>query len=84
MPDICYVSEVDEPIKIIERPDGQERMLIMRRSDGHYTFRHQWVERIDGADSWGPMGLDCGIYDSIDTAEAEAMQRTKWLKAGFH
>lgn len=35
-------------------------------------------------DYWGPQGLDCGIYDTADTAETEAMQRVGWLKAGFH
>lgn len=29
-------------IKTFESPDGKERVLILRRSDGCYTFRRQW------------------------------------------
>jgi len=33
---------------------------------------------------WGPMSIDAGVYDSVDTAEAEARQRVAWLKDLFH
>lgn len=71
------------PIKILEHRDAQQRIVIVRREDGLYTYRHQWAAP-DSVSSWGAMGPDCGVYDSSDTAEAEAMQRTDWLKENFH
>jgi hypothetical protein len=38
--------------------------LIMRRADGNFTYRIQTAG--------GSPGADCGIYDSAETAEAEA------------
>ena len=76
-------------VKVFESPEGDERVLICRRSDGLFTFRRQ--RRSDDPlvagseeEAWGPPGLDCGIYDSADTAETEAMQRVPWLKGQFH
>jgi hypothetical protein len=77
---------MDAWIKILERSDGQERVVISRRADGVYTYRHQLIdpERANDEDPWGRPGPECGLYDSSDTAETEAMQRVEWLKAGFH
>jgi hypothetical protein len=65
----------------LESPDGTERVLIMQRPDGAFTYRRQW--RFEEG-RWSSPGPDCGIYDSIDTAEREARQRIPWLKAQFH
>jgi hypothetical protein len=67
-------------LKTFERADGQERVLIMLRTDGAYTYARQWME----VDGWGKPGPDLGLYDSADAAETEAMQRVDWLKASFH
>jgi hypothetical protein len=72
-----------EPIKILLRRDGQQRVVVIRRADGLYTFRYQWAAPNVNA-PWGPMGPDCGVYDSVDTAETEAMLRTDWLNESFH
>jgi hypothetical protein len=76
-------------IKTLESPDGNERVLISQRADGHYTYRRQWrstdsqFKNVD-EEGWGPPSEDCGIYDSADTAETEARQRVLWLKRQFH
>jgi hypothetical protein len=67
-------------IREIAHPSGACRVLLICRADGHFTYRSQ--ER-DGMD-WGPMSLDLGVYDSVDTAEMEARQREAWLKDLFH
>jgi hypothetical protein len=77
---------MSEEILILEQADGKERLLIVRRLDGAFTYRRQWrnlqalcsEEASDNA--WGPAGPDCGIYDSAETAETEARQRVPWLK----
>ena len=78
---------MDRPIKFLTKSDGTQRVAIYVRADGRFTYRFQWAEprAVVGPDPlWGPMGPDCGIYDSADSAEDEAMQRVAWLKAGFH
>jgi hypothetical protein len=86
-------------VKTLESSDGRERVLISRRPDGTYTYQRQWRsaalpnrdpdnpivranEEREGA--WGPLGPDCGIYDSADTAETEARQRVPWLRQQFN
>jgi hypothetical protein len=73
---------------ILESPDGTERVLILKRPDGAFTYRRQWLSEkprpVDGEEKWSQPGPDCGIYDAADTAETEARQRVPWLKAQFH
>lgn len=64
---------IEQTIKIIER--HKSRVCIVRRADGRFTFRTQG----SSGDGWGPMGLDCGIYDSAETAESDARLRVWWL-----
>ncbi len=71
-----------QTVKILERPDGSERVVIVRRADGNFTYQKQWREITDGEVTWDA-GLDLGIYDSPETAEQEARLRTQWLRAGF-
>ena len=61
-------------IRIFER--GQNRVLIVQRSDGRYTYRMQLRQ----ADGWGAAGPDCGIYVSAEMAESEAHARVWWLR----
>ena len=51
-------------------------IVIVRRADGVYSFRHiaRGDPRVDGKP--GPY---CGLYDSVDTAETEARSRYPWL-----
>ena len=62
-----------------ERPDGRERIVVVRRSDGLTTYRKQSKEA--GSDAWGVAGPDCGLYDGEDSAIAEAEARVWWLAA---
>jgi len=62
-----------QTVKIIER--RRSRVHIVRREDGACTYRQQWSD----GDGWGPIGLDSGIYDSVETAESEARLRVWWL-----
>lgn len=82
-------------VKILESPDGLERVIIAERSDGHFTYRRQWrsgaatdasilTDAPFGESGWGTTGPDCGIYDSPETAEMKAHQRVPWLKLQFH
>ncbi len=81
-------------VKVFEKSDGRERVLISCRPDGSYTYQRQWLWAglpnvepdspiVDAgeerSDAWGPPGPECGIYDSADTAESEARQRVPWL-----
>ena len=70
----------EEVVREIAHPDGERRVLLIRRIDGRFTYR--WQER-EGLD-WGPMSVDVGIYDSADTAETKARQQESWLKDLFH
>ncbi|MBO9709653.1 MAG: hypothetical protein J7521_15725 [Caulobacter sp.] len=62
-----------------ERPDGKERIVVVRRSDGLTTYRKQ--SKHTESDAWGVTGPDCGIYDDESTARAEAEARVWWLAA---
>ncbi len=60
----------------LTRPDDKERILVVRRGDGLFTFRKQFR---DSAGRWGAAGPDLGLYDSLDTALEEAKARVWWL-----
>jgi hypothetical protein len=94
---ISRLAHMNSNVKILESPDGLERVIIAERSDGHFTYRRQWrseAARFDSGASisadtlgeigWGATGPDCGIYDSPDSAEMEARQRVPWLRMQFH
>jgi hypothetical protein len=70
----------EEIIKEIADGSGDRRVLIVRRTDGRFTYRKQ--ERLD--DGWSPPTIDAGVYDSAETAEMEARQRISWLRNLFH
>jgi hypothetical protein len=77
-------------LKILERSDGCERVLLVIRNDGNYTFQRQWWsgafesgrDLSDGKlNTWSAPGPDCGIYESIEGAEQEARLRIDWLQS---
>ena len=55
---------------------GNNRVHILRRSDGAYTYRHQFREKGE----WGALGPVAGFYDSLETAEAEIRARVWWMR----
>jgi hypothetical protein len=61
-------------------PDGENRVVIVRRQDGRFTYRRQSRTR----DGWTSPTIDAGVYESPETAETEARQRVAWLRALFH
>jgi hypothetical protein len=65
----------DVVVKVIEGPNA--RVQIVQRGDGAFTYRTS----ARGLDGWSASGPDLGIYDSADTAEAEARRRVWWLAA---
>jgi hypothetical protein len=74
-------------------PDGQTRVLIVRRSDGAFSYRIQgrenpryknwgdspWPDGFEREAGWNPPGPCCGIYDTAETAAWEALCRVEWL-----
>ena len=60
------------------RPDERERVLVMQRADGLFTYKRQWS---DQQGKWGALGVPCGLYESPETAAAEARDRIWWLRA---
>jgi hypothetical protein len=63
----------------LTRPDGLERVLVVRRTDGLATYRRQWADPASG--QWASPGPDCGLYDTVEMAEAEARSKVWWLAA---
>lgn len=70
----------EDTIKEIPDASGNKRVVIIRRSDGRFTYRRQ--EKSD--DGWSLPTIDAGVYDSAETAEMEARQRISWLRDLFH
>lgn len=70
----------EEIVRTLNHPKETKRVIIVRREDGRFTYR--WQER--RGNDWGAASIDAGVYDSADTAEAEARQRERWLKDLFH
>lgn len=60
------------------RPDNIERILVVERDDGLFTYQKQFAER---GGAWGSPGPACGLYDSAETTLSEAKQRVWWLQA---
>ncbi len=66
-------------LETLTNETGDERVLIVRRADGFFTYRREW----HGEGGWSD-ALDLGLYDSADTAAAEARSRVGWLVPVFH
>ena len=83
----------DRVLRSIDSPDGSQRVLIVVRPEGVYSYRKQFLSSKMNNDpdspifpagsvpegSWGPPGPYCGHYDSPMTAEQEALGRVDWL-----
>ena len=74
-----FDSMTEVVLETLTNETGDERVLIVRRADGVFTYRRGW----HGEGGWSN-GLDSGLYDSADTAEAEARRRFGWLVPAFH
>ena len=83
----------DQILKTLTSPDGQRRVLIVRRPDGVFSFCTQCQESPDYKnwgdspwpngnlleEGWNPPSLHYGLYDSQETATWEALCRVEWL-----
>jgi hypothetical protein len=67
---------MDHLLKEFTSADGLQRVWIVQRKDGAFSYRRIWD---DSAESTGRPGPYCGVYDSAETAEAEARSRVPWL-----
>ena len=72
-------SMAETVLQTLTNETGDERVLVVRRADGAYTYRREW----HGEGGWSG-ALDLGLYDSAYTAEAEARTRVNWLVPAFH
>ncbi len=84
---------VDRIIEMIERPDAQQRLYIVQRPDGRFSFRKQWRSDPSYTGSgkfvwrdgykeepgWDPPGPYVGLYDSVETAKWETLGKVEWL-----
>ena len=66
----------DHLIKEVISVDGLQRVWIVEREDGTFSYRRIWNDNAGVAGMPGPY---CGIYDSAETAEAEARSRVSWM-----
>lgn len=66
-----------EQIKVIAVPGQAFQIVICKTGSGSFSFAKRWwdSERTE----YGELGPICGIYDSAQTAEAEARKRTPGL-----
>jgi hypothetical protein len=67
-------------------PDEYCQVDFVRRADGLYSF-HVWLrfEDRDGHEAWTPdPASDTPIFDSMETAQREAVARIPWLRSTLH
>lgn len=69
---------IEKTVGAFSRRDGLERIIVVEREDGLLTYKKQFA---DAKRVWGNPGPACGVYDSPETAIAEARQRVWWVKA---
>lgn len=68
----------DQIVRTVEKPDGSERLQIIRREDGTYGFVVDQRDRVrDGVQLWSPIGFG-GIYETAEIAKIEADTFPGW------
>jgi hypothetical protein len=62
-------------------PDGERRMLIVRRDDGTFRFVEEMIYRGEfiSQPTWGPRRDRGGIYETAEDAEAAARAECDWF-----
>lgn len=68
----------DQILKTITDPTGEHRVHIVLRPDGVYSYRLEFLVITDAGTVWGGHGPYCGLYDSAETAQSEAVLRVWW------
>jgi hypothetical protein len=80
--------------KTATSPDGRERLVIVQRPGGRFSFCKQfrkgesrndphsfvgdWTADDEAEPGWTPPGPYVGIYDSAETAERQATGHVRW------
>jgi hypothetical protein len=72
----------DSVVRTTISPDGQCRVVVTRRSFGAYSVQRQWRVATADLEEWEPLSLYLGVYDSPESAEAEAFARPRWKRSG--
>lgn len=67
---------IEKTVGVFSRRDGAERIVVVERGDGLFTYKKQ-AAGLNG--TWDNPGPGAGAYDSPETAIAEAQQRVWWL-----
>jgi hypothetical protein len=63
--------------------DGSRQVDFVRRVDGLFSFHVQL--KFEGREVWTPDPYsDSPIFDSLETAQSEAISRLPWLRAELH
>jgi hypothetical protein len=76
--------------KALQHPSGNRRVLIVKRSDGRFSYweeervpvyHAELAERLlDDSTVWNPLGHDVVICDTAETAEREARCAIAWAR----
>ena len=88
-------QQSDTVLETLVSPDGDERVLIVRRADRVFSFRkqfrtdqdyggpvqHGWPDDYVAETGWTPPGPYCGLYDSAEVAKWEALGNVVWVAA---
>ena len=71
-------------LKTFISDDGKERVQIVRRGDGLFSFFHDHLaSKCDKSLYWSsvrPFGSSLTLCDSADTAEREARGQIPWME----
>ena len=67
-----------EVLKILTVFGQDFQVVIYRTQAGNISFAKRWLDRNTG--DYSSLGPQCGLYDSVETAEKEARLRTDGLE----
>jgi hypothetical protein len=72
-------------VKVLPGQDPLTRVVIVKRSDGHYAIRpEKWQKRVflEGviAPRWVPRSQVSGIFESVELAERQAYIDYPWIR----
>jgi len=67
-------------VKVIERKDGKERLCIIARDAGTYSFHIEFEDKDPYAGTYWSVRNFSGLYASLEEAEKDARQEITWLR----
>ena len=67
------------PVRCWTRPDGDERVFLIRRREGTFTTEREYFSHEEFENCWSGSGCS-SIYDSADTATKELAVMYPWIK----